>query len=273
MGGIRKFVLKREKMSESRFRWSVVVGVTIDALVMVAAFAASFAMRFEFREPMWGWKGAWLSFLTVWSVQAAMLLFFDCGRRWRLRARDWPRFMGAFVASVVMLTVLRIVLPAPSQLYIRPPYSITLINGVLAAVGLLGVRWLWTLYVNARTLEARLLTRREMPPVDKKRHDLLTEATKSLYEECKARMDAVLLEEKKIFVELLAEDPESLQETVDQINKKHSDAVSDIQELRDKKLDEIEEAYAKYQEDHPQTDAEDGDLDVTHSMHLGDDDE
>ena len=44
----------------------------------------------------------------------------------------------------------------------------------------------------------------EMPPVDKKRHDLLTEATKSLYEECKARMDAVLLEEKKIFVELLA---------------------------------------------------------------------
>ena len=113
----------------------------------------------------------------------------------------------------------------------------------------------------------------EMPPVDKKRHDLLTEATKSLYEECKARMDAVLLEEKKIFVELLAEDPESLQETVDQINKKHSDAVSDIQELRDKKLDEIEEAYAKYQEDHPQTDAEDGDLDVTHSMHLGDEED
>ena len=113
----------------------------------------------------------------------------------------------------------------------------------------------------------------EMPLVDKKRHDLLTEATKSLYEECKARMDAVLLEEKKIFVELLAEDPESLQETVDQINKKHSDAVSDIQELRDKKLDEIEEAYAKYQEDHPQTDAEDGDLDVTLSMHLGDEED
>ena len=114
----------------------------------------------------------------------------------------------------------------------------------------------------------------EMPLVDKKRHDLLTEATKSLYEECKARMDAVLLEEKKIFVELLAEDPESLQETVDQINKKHSDAVSDIQELRDKKLDEIEEAYAKYLENHTQMEEEDqANVDVSHSMYLGDDEE
>ena len=153
-------------MSESRFRWSMVAGVAMDALVMVAAFAASFALRFEFQEPLWGWRGAWVSFLTVWSVQTAMLLFFDCGRRWRLRARDLPRFMGAFVASVVVLTAMRVVLPAPSQLYIRPPYSITLINGVLAGVGLLGVRWLWTLYVNARRREARLLTRREAPPVD-----------------------------------------------------------------------------------------------------------
>lgn len=113
-----------------------------------------------------------------------------------------------------------------------------------------------------------------MPPVDKKRHDLLTEATKSLYEECKARMDAILLEEKKIFVELLAEEPESLKETVDQLNKKYSDAVSDIQELRDKKLDEIEEAYAKYLENHTQMEEEDqANVDVSHSMYLGDDEE
>ena len=74
--------------------------------------------------------------------------------------------MGAFVASVAVLTAMRVVLPSHDQLYIRPPYSITLINGVLVAVGLLVVRWLWTLYVNARTREARLLTRREAPPVD-----------------------------------------------------------------------------------------------------------
>ena len=144
----------------------VVVGGVADSLVMAAAFAAAFALRFEFQEPLWGWKGAWISFLSVWSVQAAMLIFFDCGRRWRLRARDLPRFMGAFASSVVVLTVMRIVFPSNEHLYIRPPYSITLINGVLTAVGLLVVRWLWTLYVNARTREARLLTRREAPPVD-----------------------------------------------------------------------------------------------------------
>ena len=144
----------------------VVVGGVADAIVMVFAFAAAFALRFEFQEPMWGWKGVWLSFFTVWSVQTAMLIAFDCGRRWRLRARDLPRFMGAFVASVAVLTAMRVVLPSHDQLYIRPPYSITLINGVLVAVGLLVVRWLWTLYVNARTREARLLTRREAPPVD-----------------------------------------------------------------------------------------------------------
>ena len=115
----------------------------------------------------------------------------------------------------------------------------------------------------------------EMPPVDKKRHDLLTEATKSLYEECKARMDAILLEEKKIFVELLAEDPQSLQEVVDQLNEKHSNAVSDIQELRDKKLEEIEDAYTKYLEGHAQEeeemeDSQQSDIDVTQSMHMGD---
>ena len=112
----------------------------------------------------------------------------------------------------------------------------------------------------------------EMPPVDKPRYDLLTEATKNLYEECKARMDAVLLEEKRIFVELLAEDPESLQKVVDQINEKHNNAINDIMDLRDKKLEEIEEAYAKYLEDHPQEDvnkSQQSDIDVTQSMHLG----
>jgi ribosome recycling factor len=41
----------------------------------------------------------------------------------------------------------------------------------------------------------------EMPEVDKDRRDVLTEATKSLHDECKAQMDAVLLEEKNGFAE------------------------------------------------------------------------
>ncbi len=112
----------------------------------------------------------------------------------------------------------------------------------------------------------------EMPPVDKQRYDLLTETTKSLYEECKVRMDGVLLEEKRVFAELLAEDPESLKEVADQLNEKHSNAVSDIQELRDKKLEEIETAYEKYLEEHPQDDVSSG-MDVTTNLYIGDADE
>ena len=44
----------------------VVVGGVADAIVMVFAFAAAFALRFEFQEPMWGWKGVWRSFFTRW---------------------------------------------------------------------------------------------------------------------------------------------------------------------------------------------------------------
>lgn len=98
------------------------------------------------------------------------------------------------------------------------------------------------------------------------------EATKNLYEECKARMDAVLLEEKRIFVELLAEDPESLKKVVDQINEKYNNAINDIMDLRDKKLEEIEEAYAKYREGHAQEgvyERQRSGVDVTQSMHMG----
>jgi ribosome recycling factor len=116
----------------------------------------------------------------------------------------------------------------------------------------------------------------EMPEVDKQRRDALTEATKSLHDECKAQMDALLLEEKNGFAEMFAEDPESLKEAADQLNEKHSNAVSDIQELRDKKLEEIEDAYTKYLEGHAQEekmeDSQQSDIDVTQSMHLGDDD-
>jgi hypothetical protein len=86
-------------------------------------------------------------------------------------------------------------------------------------------------------------------------------------------MDAILLEEKSSFAELMADDPESLKEAADLLNEKHSNAVSDIMDLRDKKLEEIERAYAKYLEGHAREAEEEGslqsDIDVTQSMHLG----
>jgi FlaA1/EpsC-like NDP-sugar epimerase len=141
-------------------------GGLVDTGIMALSFAAAFALRFDFQEPLWGWRGAWQSFATVWAVQTAVMLAFDCNRRWRPRARDLPRFAGAMVTSGGVLTVLRILLPDMAYLSSRPPYSITLINGVLLTVGLLGARWLWSLYTVARSREARLLHRREKPPVD-----------------------------------------------------------------------------------------------------------
>ena len=110
-----------------------------------------------------------------------------------------------------------------------------------------------------------------MPDMTKERRDVLVEATKNLYDECKARMDAVLLEVKSGFAELMSEDPESLKEAADQLNEKHSDAVNDIMDLRDKKLDEIEDAYEKYLSEHPEESGNastDSDIDVAHSIQI-----
>ena len=128
---------------------------------MAGAYAAAFALRFDFQEPHWGWGLVAQSFVTVWSVQLASLVAFDALRRWRLRARDLARFMGAFAASVAVMTVFRLVFRSEAQLGIRPPFTINLINGVLWGAAALGARWLWTLFANARNREAKLLNRRE----------------------------------------------------------------------------------------------------------------
>lgn len=107
----------------------------------------------------------------------------------------------------------------------------------------------------------------EMPEVDKDRRDLLTDATKSLYEECKARMEAVVFDEKKGFAELLVKEPESLKEVSEAIKKKYEEYLDNIDDLKDKKLTEIEEAYEKYLESHPENGQGD-DIDVSKSMRL-----
>ena len=90
----------------------------------------------------------------------------------------------------------------------------------------------------------------KMPDVNKERYDVLVEATKNLHDECKARLDEVLLDEKSGFAELMAEEPESLKEVADQLNEKHQEAEASIRDLRDKKLDEIADAYEKYLSEH-----------------------
>ena len=139
----------------------VLLGAAADSAIMAIAFAAALALRFDFQPPRWGWGVAWQSFVTVWSVQLAMLLAFDCLRRWRLRARDLMRFMLSFAGAVAILMAFRLVFRSEAQAHIRPPFTVNLINGVLWGAGALALRWLWTLFANAQSREAKLLSRKE----------------------------------------------------------------------------------------------------------------
>ena len=142
------------------------VGLLVDAAIMAIAYAAAFLLRFDFRAPGWGWTRVWTSFITVWSVQLAALIAFDCLRRWRVRARDIGRFAAAFLAALVVLIGFRLVFRSESQIHIRPPFTINLINGFIWATGVMAARWLWTKFVNARRHEARLLNRKERTVID-----------------------------------------------------------------------------------------------------------
>lgn len=143
-----------------------ILGFLIDFGIMAAAYAAAFALRFDFREPRWGWSGVWTSFITVSAVQLLMLVAFDCARRWRVRARDIVRFILAFGAATTVLVIIRFVFRSESMLHIRPPFSINVMNGFFWAVGAMWLRWLWTKFANARSHEAKLLNRRERTVID-----------------------------------------------------------------------------------------------------------
>ena len=54
------------------------IGFLVDTAIMAIAYVAAFLLRFDFHAPGWGWARVWTSFITVWSVQLAVLIAFDC---------------------------------------------------------------------------------------------------------------------------------------------------------------------------------------------------
>ena len=137
------------------------VGLVADTALMGAAYLAAVMLRFDFREPMWGWRATALGFGTVWLVQILALVATGCYRLpWRRTGMlDVPRYVGAFALSAAVLTALRWYLPDLSLAHVRPPYSITLISTVLAFCATLGVRLAWRRYAEARRDEKKLLRR------------------------------------------------------------------------------------------------------------------
>ena len=108
----------------------------------------------------------------------------------------------------------------------------------------------------------------EMPEVDKDRRDFLNQAVDSLYDECKARIEAVTNEQKMTFAEFLSGKPEELKEANDQLNKSHDDYMAKIQSLLNQKRQEIEEGYQRYLITHENDDTQTNSFDVTSSMML-----
>lgn len=113
-----------------------------------------------------------------------------------------------------------------------------------------------------------------MPEVDKNRHDFLNEGVEGLADECRLKIDAVYAKYEAKFVEELAKlPPEVLDEAkqaLDNVRKKSQDMAIN---LLIKKQQEIDDAYARYQEKQEQEKVEQKDYDVAHGFKMGDSNE
>lgn len=162
-GYLEARTFRRSRQAWVNFFATRAVGLVADAVIMGGAYVGAFALRLDFQEPQWGWWAVLMSFGTVWLVQMTALLVTGCyAVPWRrIRLLDMPRYLGAVGLSFAVLTLIRVFLPSVAMAHVRPPYSITLINSVLWAIGLVGIRFLWRLAMEARRDEKRLLHRAE----------------------------------------------------------------------------------------------------------------
>jgi ribosome recycling factor len=108
----------------------------------------------------------------------------------------------------------------------------------------------------------------EMPVVDKNRHDFLSQAVKSLYDETKVKIEAVYQEERAGFAEFLGSNSNDLDEVNEALDKMRDNTLENITSSRDEKLKEIEDGYLHYlAEKGNQEDGNSG-LDVSKSMKI-----
>ena len=123
---------------------SAMLYVVSDILLLLAAYAAAFGVRMNFAEPLAGWRSVCISSILACMIQMALLTVFGLNRawRWRVAARDIPKYVATFALSAALLLCLRALVPNGSFGWVRPPYSATLIDAVFAFFAVLGVRFL-----------------------------------------------------------------------------------------------------------------------------------
>ena len=108
----------------------------------------------------------------------------------------------------------------------------------------------------------------EMPEVNKERYDFLHEAVKGLHDECKARIEAVINDEKLSFAELYASRPDDLDEANKGLDEIRTDFIERIGTLLRKKQTDIDLAYLRYQDKMAAETENDPGYDVTKGMKM-----
>ena len=83
-----------------------------------------------------------------------------------------------------------------------------------------------------------------MPTVDKDRRHVLTQGVKGLYDECMVKMDMVNVEaQQKLGAGDFISTQKEMDEAEEELKKSYEFAKDKVKQLRDKKLEEIDEAY------------------------------
>ena len=116
----------------------------IDIALLLGAYAAAFCVRMNFAEPIAGWQSACVSSVSACVVQMALLTAFRLNRswKWRVTARDMPKYVAVFMLSAVLLVGLRMLLPHGNLMWARPPYSVAVIDSAFAFFAIVGMRLL-----------------------------------------------------------------------------------------------------------------------------------
>jgi len=155
--------MDRQLTQRALFVATRLVGLVADTGLLGAAYLAAVILRFDFREPLWGWRATAMSFILVGAVQLVAMMAMGCYKLpWRRTGTlDLPRYAGAFALSAVVLALMRRCLPENGWMQVRFPYSVTLISTVLGLCAVLGARILWRYYSQARRDEKKLLHREE----------------------------------------------------------------------------------------------------------------
>ena len=110
----------------------------------------------------------------------------------------------------------------------------------------------------------------KMPPVDKDRHDLLSDTTKAFYDECVANIEAAHAKQEALFVEALLHAPvEDANEAKDGVKTLYDNGKEEAEKLYNAKIEEIEDAYQNYLKSNKDEEGDLDDFDFSKGMRLG----